>query len=86
MGNPVEYRSALTDFSRLKPITSLVPKVRNASDATYNYTGLAAPGSLTSDPVWLVFRTETATGDIDHADGNHDYDNIWDNYASLSYS
>lgn len=86
MGRSTEYRAALTDWSRLTPVNNLVPKVKNTSDATYNYTGLAAPGSATSSAVWMIFRTHKTTGDVDHADGDHNYDNIWDSATGLSYS
>lgn len=52
------------------------------------YTGRAAPGSLTSDPVWLITRLDvTDGGEIPelHPGGKAGFTNIWDNRASLVY-
>lgn len=62
---------------------------------TYNgtglpeYIGIASPGSLTSAAVWKIKKlvySGTNVVQILWADGNTTFDNIWDNYASLSYS
>lgn len=51
------------------------------------YVGKAAIGSATSSAVWSVKRIETATDIvIKWADGNDSSDNIFDNYASLTYT
>lgn len=51
------------------------------------YIGNAVPGSATSDNVWQIKRLDTTSGFKKRwADGNDNFDNIWDNYASLSYS
>jgi hypothetical protein len=51
------------------------------------YVGYAAPGSLTSDPVWAIKKVSESgnDGDIDWADSNKNFDNVWDNRLSLSY-
>jgi len=57
------------------------------------YKGEAAAGSVTSVAVWRMSRI-TVTTDVggnddlatEWADGNTNFDNIWDNRASLSYS
>jgi len=55
--------------------------------STVTYIGKAATGSTTSTSVWQVQKIDTTTGTvITWADGNGDFDNIWDNRASLSYS
>lgn len=57
-------------------------------DATTTYIGFAAPGTATSAAGWMIERL-TFTGPdiaIDFADGNAEFDNVWDNRASLSYS
>ena len=57
------------------------------SSGSYIYIGTAAIGSATSSSVWRVKRLDTTTLlDIKWADGNDNFDNIADNYASLSYS
>jgi hypothetical protein len=53
------------------------------------YRGDALPGTLTSAASWRVQRmTMQSDGDIAilFADGNDNFDNIWDNRLSLSYS
>ena len=56
----------------------------------YIYVGEAVPGTATSAASWRVTRTEFVGSDEDvvklFADGNANFDNIWDNRASLRYS
>lgn len=52
------------------------------------YFGFAQAGSSTSAAVWKIKKlmvSGTVTS-ILFADGNNQYDNVWDNRASLSYS
>jgi hypothetical protein len=54
---------------------------------TTQYVGKAAPRSSTAAPVWQIQRLQT-TGTIlavQFADGNTNFDNVWDARASLSY-
>ena len=56
--------------------------------ATVTYVGYADPGTPTSSALWKIKKL-TGTGDdlsVTYADGNSNFDNIWDNRASLSYS
>lgn len=56
---------------------------------TVIYIGEANPGSLSSAAVWRMKRlTLNAEGDVteEWADGDANFDNIWDNRLSLSYS
>ena len=51
------------------------------------YVGEADAGSLQADAVWRIKRINTTTGVvITWADGNTNFDNVWNNRASLSYS
>ena len=59
--------------------------VRVASDATYTYVGEAAVGAAESDAVWRIQRVDSS-GNVTWADGNANFDNVWVNYASLTYS
>ena len=56
-------------------------------DGTITYYGYAKPGSSTNDPVWKIKRLDE-TGDLKvlWADGDTNFDNVWDNRAGLSYS
>ena len=64
--------------------------VRTDGTTTSNttYVGTAEIGSLQSSASWKIFRMVDNSGDltITYADGNDNFDNIWDNRASLSYS
>lgn len=54
------------------------------------YIGEALPGSATSSPLWRIKRLDESDGTVEliikWADGNDDFDNVWDDRASLSYS
>jgi hypothetical protein len=53
------------------------------------YRGEAAPGALTSDPVWRIRRiTIESDNDVteEWAGGNSNFDKVWDNHLALSYS
>jgi len=53
---------------------------------TITYFGWAAMGSSESDAVWRVARMDKGSGlDLTWADGDDRYDNVWVNYASLTY-
>jgi parallel beta-helix repeat protein len=60
--------------------------LRYDEGATYTYIGEANPGEVTSAASWRVKRLTNADNTIVWADGDSDFDNIWDNRASLSYS
>ena len=52
------------------------------------YLGQAEPGSVTSAAVWRVKRIRVDSDpeiQLLFADGNENFDNIWDNRESLSY-
>lgn len=58
-------------------------------DATTMYKGEATVGTLDSEPLWRIQKMVTAVDDdvtITWADGNAEFDNIWNNRASLTYS
>ena len=55
------------------------------------YIGKAPPNSATSSAVWQIKKLdESGTGGIElvltWADGNKNYDNIWDNRTGYNYS
>lgn len=57
------------------------------TDGSVFYAGQAAPGSLTSSPVWQIQRLTLGASSIDvvFADGDNGFDNVYDNRASLTY-
>lgn len=57
-------------------------------DADNKYVGTAAHGTATSAAAWQIMKIATVgtITTISYADGDDNYDNVWDNRASLSYS
>lgn len=51
------------------------------------YVGEASPGTSPSDPYWRVFRfdSDSDSGELKFADGNANFDNVFSDYASLTY-
>lgn len=56
--------------------------------ATISYSGMANPGSLTSNPVWRIRKIEASGSDVvvTFANGSDAFNQIWDNRLILSYS
>lgn len=52
------------------------------------YIGVAESGASTSDAVWKIKVIDETGSDVvtKWADGDSEYDNVWDNRTSLSYS
>lgn len=59
--------------------------IDSTSTAGYTYVGNAVIGSSLANAVWKIAKIST-TGVVTRADGNSNYDNIWNNRTSLSYS
>lgn len=50
------------------------------------YVGKAPTGTLTSQSLWQILKLDETTGLVlTYADGDGNFDNVWDNRASLSY-
>lgn len=61
--------------------------VRTIDVGSITYVGQAAVGSATSAAVWQVQKIDSSSGTVvTWADGDELYDNVWDNYATLTYS
>lgn len=72
---------------KLNPGVLATVRVDDAS-STVTYVGEAAVASSEGSATWRIKKLET-TGTvlkITWADGNNNFDNIWTNRASLSYS
>ena len=55
--------------------------------ATLFYVGEANFAAPSSNPVWRIRRIDTSAGvDVTWADGNSNYDNVWDDHTSLTYA
>lgn len=71
--------------------TYSVPRAlrRDVVDASTEYLGEAIVGSVTSDAVWRIQKFTKTGGNITSitfADGNAEFDNVWDDRISLDYS
>lgn len=57
------------------------------SDGNVIYYGRAAIGSIKSDPVWQIVKyvySGLLVTDIQWADGNNLFDNVWDDRADIA--
>ena len=62
---------------------------QDAATPTFAYLGKAVAGTVTSAATWQIQKlTFGLDGDVTvtWADGNVQFDNIWDNRASLTYT
>ena len=76
MGVSLEQRSDSLGSLKLDQVTS-----------TLFYVGEATFAAPTSSSTWRIRKIDTSTGvDVKWADGNSNYDNVWDDRASLTYA
>ena len=70
--------------------TDLVNEVDYAAGSNKIYEGYAAPGTATSAAAWQIVKHTYDGSDnrltTKFAGGTNDYNQVWDNRASLSYS
>lgn len=58
----------------------------DSGDTNVTYIGTATPGTATSAASWQIKKVDETSGTvIKYADGNANFDNVWDNRESLSY-
>lgn len=55
--------------------------------ATLTYVGEAPTGASPSSPVWRISRIQTLGAEtiIQYANGNTNWNSVWDNRAALTY-
>ena len=69
-----------------KRVVSPSLATRIVESGNYIYIGKAPIGSATSSAVWQVKRVDTTSGAVIlWADGDDSFDNVFDDYATLSY-
>jgi hypothetical protein len=59
------------------------------SGSNLEYVGWSTPGTATSAAAWRIMRLVYTGSDVirvEWADGDGEFDNVWDDRASLSYS
>ena len=74
----------------INPLITTKPQLRKEIDTTDGsviYTGLAIMSSTTDEAVWQIKRTTISGSSIkdEWADGDINFDNIFDNRGSLTY-
>lgn len=79
---PVELDPAGTVKRKVTEDLTLLWEV----SGSYVYIGEATPGTLESAADWRIQRVDTSTGKIHYADSNSEFDNVWDDRASLTYA
>ena len=63
-------------------------RVIDQVDSSTTYIGKASKGSLTSSPVWQIFKISVSgtVTTIAYAGADDSFSQVWDNRAALSYS
>jgi len=75
------------DFLGIEVRDNTLTTLYEEASSTIAYLGKALPGVLSSEALWRISKIDTSSGIITtFADGNSNFDNIWDNRAALSYS
>ncbi len=66
---------------------SLAIRLDEADDTT-TYVGKALPGAASDAASWEITRLTTTGGElvVEYADGNANFDNVWDDRADLDYA
>lgn len=87
-----EEHGAAGDVSngrRLK-YTQNVPlkKIIDEASATVTYIGEAVPSATTSQALWRIKKIDSTTNPttVFFADANDNFDNVWNDRSSLTYS
>ncbi len=62
------------------------PVTIKQSGTTTKYIGEAAPGTPASSASWRIKKYITTTGEVTWANGNSEFDKVWNSRASYSYS
>ena len=73
--------------SVVTPIDTQYAVNLDQADASTLYIGVAAIASDGASPVWQIRRMQTSgtVSSIKWADGDQQFDNVWNNRASLTY-
>lgn len=86
-GTAIEYFNPATEETLAG---LLATKLDDVSTSNITYAGKAAIGSSGASAVWRIMKIDESgtptTLSITWADGNSNFDNVWDNRTSLTYS
>jgi hypothetical protein len=76
-----------TDQVGNQKVTQPALAVRTVTVGSITYVGQAPVGTATSVALWQIQKVDSTSGVVvTWADGNDRYDNVWDDYATLTYS
>lgn len=87
-----EAEESELNFNAKKTVSStdyLIQQISYTAQGLVEYIGFAKPGTSTSSASWQIKKmvySGTNVISILFADGDLNFDNVWDNRASLSYS
>ena len=92
-GNPITSTQTFDDNAldvSIRSERNYAVQIDEDTTKDLTYLGKSLIGSSTSDPVWQIRLIDTRNSTdgmvITWADGNDDFDNIWDNRTSLTYT
>lgn len=80
---------SVTNFPSVYEVRSYaMASIIDEASSTVTYVGKAAAGSSTASAVWQIQKISISGSvtTISWADGDGNFDNVWNNRASLSYS
>lgn len=74
--------------ANMDAIINGTPKQIDQSDPNNIYVGYAVSGTATSSNTWRIQKIKISSSNISilNANGNDDYDSIWDNRTLLNYN
>lgn len=80
-----------SDVTSANPVIATSPylalRLDDSSTANVTYIGKAAIGTATSAASWQIFKLDESSGlSITWADGDANFNNIWNNRTGLTYS
>jgi hypothetical protein len=85
--NGLKIPHVIVDGGSISTGASAPESIRIDDTGTYQYFGYAPIASDEAGGVWKISRLTSANPQaLLWADGNSNYDNVWANRASLSYS
>jgi hypothetical protein len=86
LGSLIEKQDdIITAIGNIGGSTNYTTRIDTVGDLTY--IGNAVIGSATSGALWQIKRLDASSGLVKlWADGNDNFDNVWDNRTLLSYS
>lgn len=87
------YNASLDEYipievdSEGSQVVAYATRIDDTTTANVTYFGFAPVGTATSAASWQIYKIDETSGAVKTwADGDANFNNVWDNRASLSYS